>query len=128
MRLLLDTHVLIWSLENAEALPTAVQGVLADNAHEIFVSAATIWEIAIKASRKRRDFSKDALKVVQALPTLGYTELPVYAKHSALVQSLPLIHQDPFDRILVAQAAAEQLILVTDDRLIRQYPVQTWYG
>lgn len=118
MRLLLDTHVFLWAAAGDAKLTKAAQAVIL-NADEVFVSAASIWEISIKAALKKIDADVDAL--VAEISAAGFQELPVTAAHAAAVRVLPDIHRDPFDRILVAQAITEPLRLMTADDNVAKY-------
>lgn len=121
MRILLDTHVLLWAVGNSERLPNTTRKWLEDVNNEIFFSAASIWEIAIKASLGREDFRVDPSQVLEVMPETGFSELPIKAGHAAEVYRLPLIHTDPFDRLLVAQSRMEPMLLLTNDGLLVQY-------
>lgn len=118
MRLLLDTHVFLWATAGDAKLTKAAQAVIL-NADEVFVSAASIWEISIKAALKKIDADVDAL--VAEIIAAGLQELPVTAAHAAAVRALPDIHRDPIDRILVAQAITEPLRLMTADDNVAKY-------
>ena len=126
MRLLLDTQLLLWLIEwqGPDTRPAPAQAVeLAQDAqNELFFSAVSIWEIAIKAALKRTAFDADPRRVHQALIDHGYVELPVTAVHASAVADLPLLHGDPFDRLLVAQARSEGLTLLTVDAQLARYP------
>jgi PIN domain nuclease of toxin-antitoxin system len=116
MRLLLDTHVLICCLDDDPRLTKAVRKKIADPRATVFVSAATIWEMAIKlALGKLRLKPKVERELAEVAETCGYADLPVTAAHAALVRDLPQGHGDPFDRMLAAQARLEGLTLVTAD-------------
>ena len=121
MRLLLDTHLLLWAIADSKRLPTEVRALLEDESNEVYYSAASIWEIAIKASLKRKDFRIDLKLSLSTLPEMGGVELPVTAAHAAGVGKLPYIHRDPFDRLLIAQSIAEPLILLTNDNILGRY-------
>lgn len=118
MRLLLDTHVFIWALTDSRQLKTEVRAYLAA-AQAVYVSAASIWEIAIKSRLGKID--GDAQAFAAAIAVSGFLELPVTASHAAAVAALPLHHGDPFDRLLLAQAFSEPLRLVTADRTLLAY-------
>jgi PIN domain nuclease of toxin-antitoxin system len=117
---LIDTHVLLWLDENPERLSEHILGLLRDAKHVVYCSAASLWEIAIKQSVGK-------LQIKGALPSLldqyGFTELPVTARYAELTWTLPMHHRDPFDRMLVAQAMAEQLVLISADRQMLAYEV-----
>ena len=121
MNLLLDTSILLWAVGPADRLPEETQRQLLDPANTVFFSAASIWEVAIKAALGRADFVNDAAQIATAARDQGFTELPVSAAHAAQVQALPAIHHDPFDRLLLAQALAEPAWLITSDRLLQRY-------
>ena len=118
MRLLLDTSIVLWATLRDAKLPREARRLI-DGADAIFVSAISIWEIAIKAAVRKFDADLDV--VVGGIAEAGFEELPVTWRHSQAVRALPLHHRDPFDRMLVAQAATEPLILLTSDRLLRRY-------
>ncbi len=124
MRLLLDTHFLLWSMAASRRLSAEVREVLTDPENDVFYSAASIWEIAIKSALRRRDFRVDLPRLLRALPRAGFAELPVSAAHAARVASLPALHKDPFDRLLVAQALVEPLVLFTNDAKLGRYDAQ----
>ncbi|OGA01689.1 MAG: twitching motility protein PilT [Betaproteobacteria bacterium RIFCSPLOWO2_02_FULL_64_12] len=124
MRLLLDTHFLLWSMAASRRLSAEVREVLTDPENDVFYSAASIWEIAIKSALRRRDFRVDLPRLLRALPRAGFAELPVSAAHAARVASLPALHKDPFDRLLVAQALVEPLVLFTNDAQLGRYAAQ----
>ena len=119
MRLLLDTHVLIWWDEGTGLRPAAERAIR--DADQVYVSAVCGWEVAIKSSLGRL---KTKRAVTDAVVQSGFEELPVRLHHAALVAGLPWHHRDPFDRMLAAQALAESLTLVTRDRAFRPYGVK----
>jgi PIN domain nuclease of toxin-antitoxin system len=121
MRLLLDTHVLIWALSEPERLSPSARGDLISRRNEVLFSAASIWEIAIKAQIERKHFGVSPLEIAQAAEETGFVELPVRSVHASRVTSLPLHHRDPFDRILVAQAITEPAHLLTVDAKLPPY-------
>ncbi|MFO1025706.1 MAG: type II toxin-antitoxin system VapC family toxin [Acetobacteraceae bacterium] len=121
MRLLLDTHILIWALAEPSRLPDAAREVLEDTANQVLFSSASIWEIAIKASLGRVDFSVVPRLILEAAVSTGFAELPVTARAALKVAELPPHHRDPFDRILVAQALTEPAQLYTVDRKLAAY-------
>ena len=121
MRILLDTHLLLWSVASSRRLPKEARSLILDPGHEVFYSAASMWEIAIKSTLRRRDFKADPAALVRALAESGFFELPVTAAHAARVAGLPAIHRDPFDRMLVAQAQAEPMTLLTNDAVLARY-------
>lgn len=122
MRLLLDTHILLWAAGEPERLPAGVLGRLDDPATELFYSAASLWEVSIKSALGREDFSVDARVLRRGLMEHGYRELAVTGAHAVAVDLLPAVHKDPFDRMLVTQAQVEGMILLTSDALVARYP------
>ncbi len=118
MRLLLDTHIFLWCLSDAPQLKPATRRLI-ESAQEVHVSAASIWEIAIKVRLGKLD--ADPAEVADAIEATGFIELPVRAAHTIGVARLPAYHADPFDRLLVAQAMAEPLHLLTADASLLPY-------
>lgn len=118
MRLLLDTHIFLWVATDSEKLGLEARRFL-ESADAVFVSAASIWEIAIKARLGKIDADPDCF--ADAIEACGFVELPVFARHGVKVSSLPLFHRDPFDRLLVAQAMVEPMRLVTADAYLKAY-------
>ncbi|MBS4099343.1 MAG: type II toxin-antitoxin system VapC family toxin [Sulfuricella sp.] len=121
MRILLDTHILLWALGDPAKLPGNARLLIEDDANDILFSAASILEIAIKAQAGRVDFPVRPDQIAAAALATGFSELPVSARHGAGVCSLPLHHRDPFDRLLIAQAISEPARLLTVDALLGQY-------
>jgi PIN domain nuclease of toxin-antitoxin system len=117
---LIDTHVLLWLDDKPERFSEQVLGLLRDPKHVVYCSAASLWEIAIKQSVGK-------LQITGTLPSLieqyGFTELPVTARYAELTRALPMHHRDPFDRMLVAQAMAEHLVLISADPQMLAYEV-----
>lgn len=122
MNLLLDTHLLIWTSTVSGRLPKTARTLIGDEGNQIFFSAASLWEIAIKTALRRPDFDVDARILRRHLLSEGYQELDVTGDHAVHVDVLPLIHRDPFDRLLVAQAMIEGLTLLTADETVARYP------
>jgi len=122
MKLLLDTHILLWAAGQPDRLPASARDLIAASENELFFSAANLWEILIKRGLGREDFKADARVLRRALLDNGYSELPIGSEHVVAMDSLPMIHKDPFDRILVAQATVEGITLLTADRIVGQYP------
>jgi PIN domain nuclease of toxin-antitoxin system len=122
MRLLLDTHILLWGAIEPERLSPGARSLIENPDNEISFSALSLWEIAIKAGRGRAKFRVDAGVLRRGLFENGYAELALTGAHAAASASLPPIHKDPFDRMLVAQAMIEGLTLVTDDPTVARYP------
>lgn len=122
MKLLLDTHVLLWAAGTPDRLSAAALALIASQENELFFSAASLWEIAIKRGLGRSDFQVDARLLRRGLLDNGYSELAIGSEHAVAIDSLPPIHKDPFDRILVGQATVEGIVLLTVDSLVAQYP------
>jgi PIN domain nuclease of toxin-antitoxin system len=121
MKLLLDTHLLLWVAEGKRKLSKAAQTLIEDPENELLFSAASLWEIAIKNGLGRASFQVNPRLLRRGLLDNGYTELPVTSEHSVTVEDLPPIHKDPFDRILIAQATVEGITLLTVDTLVAKY-------
>lgn len=121
MRLLLDTHVLLWSLTTPDRLPERVSAAIVDPRNTVFVSAVSTWEVAIKTSLGK--LTASVQHILSAVARTGFDELPVRFAHTLGVSKLPHKHKDPFDRLLIAQALEEGLTLVTADRAIGGYRV-----
>ena len=123
MRLLLDTHAYLWWLLDHPTLTPDARDAIAAGEHLVFVSAASIWEAAIKSALGRLDTSDADL--VSEIEANGFEELPIHARHAGAAGTLEAHHDDPFDRMLVAQAQIEQLTIVTRDRAFAPYDVAT---
>lgn len=122
MRLLIDTHVFVWMTAEPERIGKAVQAALDDEANTVFVSAVSAWEIAIKRAVRQIDFPIETLDAI--MDRAGFEPLPVTARHGIEAGGLPPHHRDPFDRMLIAQARIEDLVLVSDDRAFAPYEVR----
>ena len=122
MRLLLDTHVLLWAAVMPERLPVSARTMIEDAAHELHFSAASLWEVAIKFGLGRDDFNVEPRLLRRALLENEYSELAVTGTHAVAVDLFPPIHRDPFDRLLVSQAQIEAMTLLTADQTLGQYP------
>lgn len=122
MKLLLDTHLLLWAANAPERLSAKGKAFFEDPDHELLFSAASIWELAIKNGLGRDDFKVDARLLRRGLLDNGYSELAITGAHAVFLESLPPIHKDPFDRILVAQATVEGITLLTADSIVAKYP------
>lgn len=120
-RTLLDTQLLLWSLYRPKRIPADIAEIVVSKAGEILFSAVSIWEIAIKSGLGRPDFVVDPTEVISDAEAAGFVELPVAAAAAARISTLPPIHRDPFDRLLIAQAIHEPAKLLTSDRLLAQY-------
>ena len=124
MRLLLDTHVLLWWRDASPRLSPRAQAALADLANDIVVSVATFWEIVVKRTTGKLQFPDDLTQVIKEE---RFELLPISLSHLTALSDLPMLHRDPFDRMLVAQALAEGLPLITGDRALRPYPVAIFW-
>jgi len=122
VKLLLDTHLLLWAANEPKRLPKTARTLIENLENEVLFSAASLWEIVIKSSLGRQDFRVDARLLRRGLLDNGYTELPITSEHAVNVDHLPPTHKDPFDRILVAQAMVEGVTLLTNDRKLLDYP------
>jgi PIN domain nuclease of toxin-antitoxin system len=121
MKLLLDTHLLLWAAGEPARLPAQARALIEDPGNELIFSAASLWEIATKCRMGRDDFRVDPRLLRRALLDNGYGEIPVTSEHAVAIDSLPPIHTDPFDRILVAQATVEGVALLTVDPVVARY-------
>jgi len=121
-RFLVDTQLLLWNVYGSRKLPAAVGRLFRDGHHQFFYSAASLWEIAIKAARGREDFVADTAAIRDVLEENGFKELPIAAEHASAVSTLPPIHADPFDRMLVAQSIVEPMVFITSDERLAAYP------
>ena len=122
MKLLLDTHLLLWAASQPRRLPAEARRLIEDPGNEPFFSAASIWEVAIKSGLGREDFQADARLLRRELLDNGYSELPIVSGHTVATAGLPPIHKDPFDRLLIAQSLVEGITLLTADPLVARYP------
>jgi PIN domain nuclease of toxin-antitoxin system len=122
MKLLLDTHLLLWAAGHPNRLSAAALTFIDSPANELFFSSASVWEVTIKRGLGRSDFQVDPRLLRRGLLDNGYNELPVLSEHVVAIDSLPPIHKDPFDRLLVAQATVEGIVLLTSDSVAAQYP------
>ncbi|MFX1767805.1 type II toxin-antitoxin system VapC family toxin [Paraburkholderia sp. A1RI-2L] len=122
MKLLLDTHLLLWAAAGAAELSAGARALIGDPDHTPQFSVASLWEIAIKRAMNRADFQVEPRVLRRNLLDNGYEELPVLSTHVMALEGLPPIHRDPFDRLLVAQAIAEGVTLLTHDESVARYP------
>jgi PIN domain nuclease of toxin-antitoxin system len=122
VKLLLDTHLLLWVANDPRRLSKPARSLIEDPQNELLFSAASLWEIVMKRSLGREDFQVDARLLRRALLDNAYAELPITSEHAVNVDQLPPTHKDPFDRILVSQAMVEGITLVTNDRKLIGYP------
>jgi PIN domain nuclease of toxin-antitoxin system len=122
VKLLLDTQLLLWAAGQPERLSAATRKLLNNPRNELLFSAASVWEVAIKNTLGRADFRVEPRLLRRGLLDNGYSELPVTSQHAVSIDSLPLLHKDPFDRLLLAQAISEGITLVTGDAQVARYP------
>ncbi len=122
MKLLLDTHLLLWAAGLPERLPAEARDMIGDSLAELHFSPISLWEIVIKRGLGRADFQVDPHVLRRGLLDNGYLELPVTSAHAVAVAGLPPLHKDPFDRLLVAQATVEGITLLTSDAMVARYP------
>ncbi len=127
MRLLLDTHVALWALVDDPRLNAQVRQRIASADTQVWISAASVWEIAIKHGLGRGDMPISARQALAYFDAAGYALLPITAEHTAATAELPALHADPFDRLLVAQALHEPLRLVTHDKQVARYSDAIWW-
>ncbi|MHB1567412.1 MAG: type II toxin-antitoxin system VapC family toxin [Acidiferrobacter sp.] len=121
MKLLIDTHLLIWAADNSARLPPPARVFMTDPENTLFFSVASLWEITIKSGLHRADFRVDARLLRRGLIDNGYHELAILSTHVVAIDVLPPLHKDPFDRLLIAQAIVEDTVLLTNDPLVAQY-------
>ena len=122
MRILLDTHVLLWAAGLPSRLSDEARSLIEEPSTEVVFSAASLWEVAVKSGLGREDFRVDPRLLRRGLLEHGYVELPVTGTHAVAIDLLPPIHRDPFDRMLVAQAQVEGITLLTADAVVASYP------
>ena len=122
MKLLLDTHLILWAAGEPDRLSSNAYTLINTKENTLFFSAASVWEVAIKSGLGRDDFHVDSRLLRRGLLDNGYRELPICSEHAVTIGSLPPIHKDPFDRMLIAQAMVEGIILLTSDVLVAKYP------
>ena len=122
MRLLLDTHILLWAALSWRRLPSQARVLLEQEDNILVFSVASLWEVAIKRGLGREDFSVDPRLLRRGLVDNGYEELAILGQHTVAVDGLPPLHKDPFDRLLIAQSLIEGITLLTVDPLVARYP------
>jgi PIN domain nuclease of toxin-antitoxin system len=120
--LLLDTQILLWAVNQPDRLPAVARTLLTNPDNDLLFSPASLWEIAIKNTLGRDDFHVEPRVLRRGLLDNGYTELPITSEHAVNIDSLPHLHKDPFDRILLAQAITEGITLLTSDVQVARYP------
>lgn len=121
MNILLDTHVALWAITDSPRLRAPARDLIASSSNQVWISAATIWEISIKHTLARGDMPVSGSEALRYFNASGFRMLPVEAEHAVAVETLPAHHQDPFDRILVAQALTEPMRLITHDATVARY-------
>ncbi|MCR4470521.1 MULTISPECIES: type II toxin-antitoxin system VapC family toxin [unclassified Burkholderia] len=126
MKVLLDTHLLLWAAADAAELPSSARSIIQDPAYTLLFSVVSLWEIVIKRGLDRDDFQVDPHLLRRNLLDVGYVELPITSAHVLCVEQLPAVHRDPFDRLLIAQAISEGVSLLTHDHTVARYagPIQ----
>lgn len=122
MKLLLDTHLLLWAAGQPDRLSKTARDLIEAQSSELIFSVASLWEIVIKRGLGREDFKVDARVLRRGLRDNGYTELPIASEHVVAIDTLPPLHNDPFDRVLIAQALVEGVVLLTIDEVVARYP------
>ena len=120
MNILLDTHILLWAA--SDTLPPSAAKYILDESNDLYFSAASIWEVAIKQGLNRPDFDADPHLLYTALISNGYNELSITSEHTLLTGTLPMIHKDPFDRVIIAQSIKEGMTLLSFDDVVATYP------
>lgn len=123
MKLLLDTHILLWAAGEPDQLSIKAKALIEDPENQLYFSAASLWEIAIKNKLGRVDFKVDLAVLRRNLIDNGFEEIAINSAHAIGVDALPNIHKDPFDRMLIAQTAVEGITLMTADSMVAEYPV-----
>lgn len=122
MKLLLDTHLLLWAAGQPERLSGAARELIEAADNELVFSTASLWEVVIKRGLGREDFKVDPRLLRRGLLDNGYGELPIASEHVVAIDTLPPLHKDPFDRVLIAQALVEGITLLTRDPVVARYP------
>ena len=123
MKLLLDTHIILWAAQGAEQLTSKAKALIEDPENQLYFSAASLWEISIKNKLGRADFKVDLAVLRRNLLDNGFEEIAINSAHAIGVDALPNIHKDPFDRMLIAQTVVEGVTLMTADSAVAEYPV-----
>jgi PIN domain nuclease of toxin-antitoxin system len=128
MRLLLDTHAFIWFVENDEQLPLAVKEIIENPKNEIFLSIASIWEMAIKIQLKKLNINKSVEDIIELTSINHFQLLPIMPNHIVRLSTLSFFHRDPFDRIIIAQGLHEKMSIVGKDFAFDDYKVKRIWG
>ena len=121
MNYLLDTHLLLWASNDSPKLPPSAAAIIAESENTVWVSVVSLWEVAIKRTPSRQNFSYEVGPLREGLLANGYEELNMEARHVLALRALPVLHSDPFDRLLVAQAISEGMTFLTADRKLADY-------
>ena len=128
MRVLVDTHVFIWYVQSSDKLPSSVTVIINDGRNDILLSIASVWEMAIKQSTGKLNIGTPYASFISEQMRLNSMELlPVRLEHLDLITTLPLHHRDPFDRLLIAQAIVEDILIISADRVFSLYPVRSMW-
>lgn len=122
MRLLLDTHVLVWMTSESRRLSANARNLLGDPDNELLYSVVSLWELAIKYGLRRADIFLDPRALRRELRDNGFVELDITGEHAVAIDQLPPLHRDPFDRLLIAQSIVESITLITADPVVARYP------
>lgn len=122
MKYLLDTHLLLWAAGRPERLSGVAREIIEADENELIFSTASLWEVVIKRGLGREDFRVDPRLLRRGLLDNGYSELPIGSEHVVAIDTLPQLHKDPFDRVLIAQALVEGITLLTRDPVVARYP------
>jgi PIN domain nuclease of toxin-antitoxin system len=125
MKLLLDTHLLLWAAGNPSRLSAQARKLICADKNQLYFSTASLWEIVIKSGLGRGDFKVDTRLLRRGLLDNQYSELAIASDHVVAIESLPSLHKDPFDRLLIAQVTVEGLVLLTSDPIVSGYPGPT---
>ena len=124
MNLLIDTHVLIWFITNDKKLPVNLKGLIENKENKCFVSIVSYWEMSIKYALGRLELGVDLKRIFDIIDETGFDTLPITVKHIVFNSKLKFYHRDPFDRLLIAQAQSEELIILTKDEYFKKYKVK----
>jgi len=128
MKLLLDTHTFIWFVENDKQLPIKSKRLIENSENEIFLSIASLWEIAIKLQLKKLELSVSLEKVMELAALNGFIFLPILPEHIIALTKLEFFHRDPFDRIIIAQSINEQQTIITKDKVFDDYGIERMWN
>lgn len=129
MRILIDTHIFIWYIQNSERLPRSIVKLINDGKNDILLSVASIWEMAIKQSTGKLNLGVPYTSFIEEQMRLNNIELlPIKLAHIEVITTLPFHHRDPFDRLLIAQALVEDIVIMSTDTMFSLYPVQRMWA